>query len=128
MRDIKFRAWDKHLKAWAIFELGWSFDKTKGHIVFHPMPCPEISEYLEIGQYTGLKDKNGVEIYESDIVQFTAFGRTVRGLVEWDVDDGLPGFVIVDSDGSGTIWSFLYDDLTAIGNIYETPELLELHT
>jgi len=62
---------------------------------------------------------------DGDIVQFTAFGRTVRGLVEWDDDDGLPGFVIVDTDGSGTIWDFMYDDLTVIGNRHDNPELME---
>ena len=83
------------------------------------------NEWFEFLEYTGQTDNNNIEIYNGNIVQFTAFGRTVRGLVEWDVDDGLPGFVIVDTDGSGTIWDFMYDDLTVIGNRYETPELLE---
>ena len=83
------------------------------------------NEWFEFLEYTGQTDNNNIEIYNGNIVQFTAFGRTVRGLVEWDDDDGLPGFVIVDTDGSGTIWDFMYDDLTVIGNRYETPELLE---
>ena len=81
-----------------------------------------------VGQYITIDDKNELEIYESDIVQFIAFDRIVVGIVEWDDDDGLPGFVIVDSDGSGTIWDFMYDDLTKIGNKYENPKLLESHT
>jgi uncharacterized phage protein (TIGR01671 family) len=84
-------------------------------------------EYTKnIMMFTNFCDINNTEIYIGDIVKFTAFGRMVYGVVEWDIDDGLPGFVIVDTDGSGTIWSFLYDDMTVIGNIYKNPELLKL--
>ncbi len=75
-----------------------------------------------VSQYVEFKDKTGTYIYENQTVRFTAFGRVVCGVVEWDVDDGLPGFVIVDTDGSGTIWGFLYDDLEVTGNIFENKE------
>ena len=74
--------------------------------------------------YVGFDDKNNVEIYNNDIVKFTAFGRCVIGVVEWDIDDGVPGFVIVDANGSGTIWSFVYADIEVIGNIHANQELL----
>lgn len=78
-----------------------------------------------VSQYVEFNDKNGTYIYENQTVRFTAFGRVVCGKVEWDTDDGLPGFVIVDTDGSGTIWNFMYDDLEVIGNIFENQESVD---
>ena len=53
MREIKFRAWDKDLlkmySKWTVIP-----DDDRSHILM---------------QYTGLKDKNGVEIYEGDILK-----------------------------------------------------------
>ena len=74
MRDIKFRAWHKDKKCWLqdveVFEDG-SWDGAL------PNECTQIggmvTGYTEpecvLMQYTGLKDKNGKEIYEGDIVQ-----------------------------------------------------------
>ena len=131
MRDIKYKGWNTEQNImYSEKELGQdelTIDPDGRGFVNVCSSDKKFSEYyshiLPL-QYTGQKDNNGVEIYENDIVQFTAFGRTVIGVIEWDVDDGLPGFIIVDTDGSGTIWSFLYDDLTVIGNIYKNPELL----
>lgn len=142
MIAIKCRAWfeDKMIYSdCAIGEYEFTFDHD-GEMVFnvwndeiHKLTTNGDTTYSgwdlytkDIMFYIGFNDKNNVEIYKKDIVQFTAFGRIVYGVVEWDIDDGLPGFVIVDTDGSGTIWSFLYDDLKVIGNIYNNPDLLEL--
>jgi uncharacterized phage protein (TIGR01671 family) len=85
-----------------------------------------------IGQYTGLKDINGKEIYEGDIVKHNCFYRgdcyynAGCGQVLWDDED--TGFYLTAKD---TSFISLFDltrnlDGEVIGNIYDNPELLEV--
>lgn len=111
MRDIKFRAWDTETKE-------MSYDFLNKHWL---RVCIE-SPFVELMQYTGLKDKNGRKIYEGDIIR----DEIGCGEVEWVQEHC--GFKVFTRNPS-FYWNFESDGETknteVIGNIYENHELLE---
>lgn len=83
-----------------------------------------IIETIAKNQFTGLKDKNGKEVYEGDVL--VGLGDTYH--VEWDKDEAR--WLLIYYDEHGTQWANSFHlgdnkDLKIIGNIYENPELLE---
>lgn len=78
-----------------------------------------------VGQYTGLKDKNGNKIFEGDIIDFLyRSDGDDYGIVQYDVDETEFGFVYnLIYDGLGR--HYCSKDIEVIGNIYDNPELLE---
>jgi|ERR1035437_8100365 hypothetical protein len=104
-REIKFKAWDTIEKCW-IDDLvisendGW----IKGN------------ERIQALEYTGLKDKNGKEIYEGDIIK-----RYTGYVFEMKIRKYSLGMVN-DATAIGYDW---HNSDEVIGNIYENPELIK---
>ena len=124
MRDIKFRAWDNQFGCMRYMDTGIDFVfetndgfKLKGK---YWDGC-EVSDCILI-QYTGLKDKNGKEIYEGDIVTF----QTIKGVVEYTEDCAFEVMRKVGDKGTGTIEEGepLSTQYEIIGNIHENKDLL----
>ncbi|WP_346216386.1 YopX family protein [Caldifermentibacillus hisashii] len=122
MREIKFRVWHKADEK--MYEV-YGFAQNKWFLKGKQFPMPNGS--VVIMQYTGLKDKNGKEIYEGDICETVTYSGKPFGTIDvvkfsggafklTDIEDALLPIPLDDSD---------IQSVEVIGNIYENPELLE---
>lgn len=145
MREIKFRDWCKSTKKWLEPDQGdrdWPMLLAIG---LHGLPIcidkdsvkdGEIIGWnrdhnIELSQFTGLIDKNGVDVYESDILSVINKSYSINGenkivkLSEYDDNEqyvegvhlgwNVDGYLLVDCIKDGSV---------VIGNIHENPELL----
>lgn len=125
MREIKLRAWSKRRNKWVSPMTSFSFVTADLTTEFKD------TEEIAYSQYTGLKDKDGKEIYEGDIVKFNPCAPYP---LDNNLEDGQMGTIVfflseflvkpLNDDGPNFILNEL-GDWVVIGNIYENKELLD---
>jgi uncharacterized phage protein (TIGR01671 family) len=126
MREFKFRVWDKY-----------------SHGLIQPMNMSYADGYFnpdnnfEIEQFTGLKDKNGKEIYEGDIIEDKDYTEPTRYVVRFGITNILDGdgcyinqvcgfyLECFDKNMAGPHHMDLKKGTIIIGNIHHNPELIE---
>lgn len=132
MREILFRGKRLDNGEWVKGFITAACD-CAGRLYFIEQPAQDLDDcnhsyevdFTTIGQYTGMLDKNGIKIFEGDIVDFS------------DRSDG-DGYGVVRYDETETEFEIEYDnickslgrhyypkDIEVIGNIYDNPELLK---
>lgn len=131
MRELKFRIWIK--------DEGRFYDESddesylivpNGNVIYESGAYEEDGVFFTdttnqtsnviVEQYTGLKDKNGKEIYEGDVVDYNSDGVCI-GVVKFEA----PEFILTKTNDWGTMFLKGECHQTVIGNIHENPELLE---
>lgn len=111
MREIKLKAWDDEQKKWISMIEAHYNDETKVTTVTPPA-------HVHVVEYTGMKDKHNVEIYEGEI--FAGDPGTEYECemweVAWEEDRDLAGWNVTPG---------IAEEGQVIGNRFENPELLE---
>lgn len=127
MREIKFRGVTHEFSSpsWVYGDLICDCtDEPRIMTDYHDCyePVTWTVDPATVGQYTGLKDSEGEEIYEGDVIRAVTknpyWGFKKNHAVEWDLD----GFCL---NGEPLYYWFNLHDLKVIGNVHDNSDLLE---
>lgn len=121
-REIKFRGQQINTKKWVY---GYLYRNKGLYVICENIRYAEEEPILldTVGQYTGLHDKNGREIFEGDIVKLDSNMLKITGIVTYHNNEAI--FVLEDlhDEIEECLW-YMQEDLEVIGNIYDNFKLL----
>lgn len=130
MRDILFRGKILGLTDWSY---GYYAKSGENHFILLDTDNEDNYSIVDpetVGQYTGLKDKNGKRIFEGDIVQWEDENfNNYTSVVEWCGEKwNYPAFDLAKHDYECNGLQYVHEDciIEVIGTIYDNPELLEM--
>lgn len=112
-REIKFRAWEKEEKKMILPK------NVTDNINIFARGC--LSSNIELMQYTGIKDKNGTEIYEGDILEL--YDEEDFFKVEYQAED--VRFLLTSNSICVSFEYYSQGEIEVVGNIYENSKLLQ---
>lgn len=135
MRDIKFRIWDGAKNEWLASSSKdalpyYGFALVGEVMTVQSLPYWSLDEGNIVEQFTGLKDINGAEIFEGDIIFQKPLSKNSIGWVGKIIFKQGAFMAEVYERGKPVMWLFLSEfnpekTCEVIGNIHENPELLE---
>lgn len=123
MREFKFRAWDTEKQEMATvnfiglndYEVGMEDEECRRWRATYPYVC-------RLMQYTNLKDKNGKEIYEGDILKVKLDDGEANLYVKYTNGEYR---VVNEGKWEDSLYTYMYfGDVEVVGNIYENKDLL----
>lgn len=124
MREFKFRAWDTEKQEMATvnfiglndYEVGMEDEECRRWRATYPYVC-------RLMQYTNLKDKNGKEIYEGDILKVKLDDGEANLYVKYTNGEYC---VVNEGKWEDSLYIYMYfGDVEVVGNIYENEDLLK---
>ena len=123
MREIKFRGRKLVGEDAGKWAYGWLSTNIRGNPVIKDdnAQFPVAVDVETVGQYTGMKNFNGTEIYDGDIVR-TDDEDEELAIIEWG-DDTLK-FMVTHGNVCSDLGEYYPREIEVVGNIYDNPELI----